>query len=742
MISVKHNKTLLIIFTILYTVIMGILLIWIKELSPETYAHVENVYLEPSGQSISLTGENLDHNFSAILASTSPEEESLVTTKFTWSEVYDIQIKENIAWAANNKKGIVAFNIDNPSSPYIVSSLELPNNPVIWRITINDNYLFTSSTKNGLYIIDISKPETPKLLSWLDLPGTTNQIVTQNNLALVAAGESGLQIVDIKNKNRPKLLSSTFPRQNLDCYFFTVCVKKNLAFISGREINSRQAVTYCIDFSDPKAPVEIGKIHHTGSKTVWDSLIIKDVLYCGTTNGITKINISEGLSSKREKFLHDFSILRLHSTENSLFVASKGQRIHRLDLKNNFNIKTFHIPRRACRCITTKKNFAFIGSGIQGITIVTLKYPDNGSQDILSLKSNLKPDEFLYSHKNNLVIFGHKKVCLAYFHPESNKYKIVREIKFKERIIETAHEKNKVFFSVLNKGIYTIRLNNGEWNIEESFLPINESIKSLKIFNNKLYICVKEKIIIADISSIKPKIINEISIKNTPNLISFRDNYAFISTTNSGHEKHIGIDIYKVSDNTFQPISNIIYPKTINQTNTSNGILFRDNILLDSGSEGLITIDISSIQKPEILDSVEFSKTCETSQIIGDIVYVNHNRGGLSFMDISNPRKIKKLGYLQSNRKSKIVNNKIYSFDSIGNMSCAPAPVALPQKSVGHSSLTLDLPKDIQSGSYDLFFSNEKRYIRIKKALTLTGNKKWILNAINIKKAYAFSETI
>lgn len=312
-------------------------------------------------------------------------------------------------------------------------------------------------------IIDILDPKNPQLLSSLPLPGPTNQVVVKDNFAIIAAGKFGLHIVNIEDKRNPRILSSL----PLEEYIFTVCTKGNLAFLSGGPNNT--GITYCIDLSDPENPHVIKKILHPASK-VWDSLIVQNTLYCGTSSGLTKVNL-DNLEQKPERLTEDIKISRLHANKNNLFIVSRDKKIYQYLLDEKLTFKhLFHSPRRSCRAIAVMDNYAFVASNAQGISILDINNSTDKTTPAISTNSNIEQSNFFYTFNNNIAIFGNKKISIIY--KQKNSYSIVEQIDFYEPINNTiAQYGNKIFFSIDNKGIYTLNLDSGNKDIKENYLP-------------------------------------------------------------------------------------------------------------------------------------------------------------------------------------------------------------------------------------------------------------------------------
>jgi hypothetical protein len=87
---------------------------------------------------------------------------------------------------------ILILNLDDPTQPQIVSSLEMPGEA--FALTLHENYLFVSAGSEGVYALDIREPSQPVLAARIHTAGTAKWVAVENNLVVISDSEAGLAV--------------------------------------------------------------------------------------------------------------------------------------------------------------------------------------------------------------------------------------------------------------------------------------------------------------------------------------------------------------------------------------------------------------------------------------------------------------------------------------------------------------------------------------------------------------------
>ncbi|MDK2811914.1 MAG: hypothetical protein PWQ78_124 [Petrotoga sp.] len=117
---------------------------------------------------------------------------------------YDVFVKDNYAYVANDQNGLVIVDISDPASPKEVGHYDTAG--WAWGVYVKDNYAYVADTDNGIVILDISNPYSPKEVGHYNTAGLARSVYVKENYAYVADDFNGLVIVDISN---PKNLTLT-----------------------------------------------------------------------------------------------------------------------------------------------------------------------------------------------------------------------------------------------------------------------------------------------------------------------------------------------------------------------------------------------------------------------------------------------------------------------------------------------------------------------------------------------------
>lgn len=90
-----------------YCVLCAVLVIWTTKLTPQQSPEIDKLSLRSSMNAIEVSGRNLNQPFNAIIAASTSNEDALIAKRFTWGDVYDIQIHKGIAWVGNHKRELL-----------------------------------------------------------------------------------------------------------------------------------------------------------------------------------------------------------------------------------------------------------------------------------------------------------------------------------------------------------------------------------------------------------------------------------------------------------------------------------------------------------------------------------------------------------------------------------------------------------------------------------------------------------
>ncbi len=242
-----------------------------------------------------------------------------------------IQVVGNYAYIAASQAGVAILDISDPSSPYLISTLDWVQQDVARAVfkEPEDTLLYLADTDDGIPIISVSNIDSLKYVGsyWdrnildiygtvmdsslflcvadqdnglrvleaavagflverglpLQLPGTPRGVFARDHTCFVADAELGLQIVDISNPDSKVIIGAA----DTPGYAYGVFVKDTLAFVAdGHEGLS------IINVADSTNPKRIGVLDLPGLAR---NVIVVDTLAfvaCGS-GGVSMVNVKD-----------------------------------------------------------------------------------------------------------------------------------------------------------------------------------------------------------------------------------------------------------------------------------------------------------------------------------------------------------------------------------------------------------------------------------------------------------------
>ncbi|MBI1195635.1 MAG: hypothetical protein GC138_07305 [Gammaproteobacteria bacterium] len=183
-----------------------------------------------------------------------PASPHLISSVHTPGSPKGIILRGDLAYVADDDHGLEVIDIQDPQQPEIIDRLQtegLGYTPVI----VGDR-LYLASHRGGFQVIDISEPRKPKLLSTTDTEGKAWSIRVRDNIAYIADDDDGLLFFDVSDAGKPRQIGQFSPGGAAE----EVLLDGDKAYVSFFE-----GGLYVLDISDPKAPKQIGHIELPGN---------------------------------------------------------------------------------------------------------------------------------------------------------------------------------------------------------------------------------------------------------------------------------------------------------------------------------------------------------------------------------------------------------------------------------------------------------------------------------------------
>jgi hypothetical protein len=122
-------------------------------------------------------------------------------------DVYEIVIKDSLLYTCQNPGGLVIYNISNPLSPVLISSLS--TSPEISQLELISNYII-GGFWGGLKVINVSNPYLPQEVGFIPLQGSLSDVKTIDKYIYANAFAKGISVFDFSNPNNPQNVGQFF----------------------------------------------------------------------------------------------------------------------------------------------------------------------------------------------------------------------------------------------------------------------------------------------------------------------------------------------------------------------------------------------------------------------------------------------------------------------------------------------------------------------------------------------------
>ncbi len=310
---------------------------------------------------------------------------------------YDVEIKDEICFAAVYDNGLISLNISDPANINILDSISGYLLNYSQKVEVVDDIAFVANGFIGLDIYNISDPLNFQHITNypgdLSSVGVYTDIKIRNKCAFIAKGYKGLEIFNISNLNNIQSIANyTDSYNNSQALEFWGNYLLVADRFDGLEI---------IDISDINNPQKVSQYTDTYNRATKVKVINNLAIISDRTDGIEIINLSNPLNPIEVASYSD-------NYNNSWGCVATSRFLYIADGYDGFQIAQYkeHLfnqyeKRAIAQSLEIDKTIATITNATM---IINGEVPDNTS--IQSLLSNDNGNNWDSVSNNSLHIFG------------------------------------------------------------------------------------------------------------------------------------------------------------------------------------------------------------------------------------------------------------------------------------------------------------------------------------------------
>lgn len=616
-------------------------------------------------------------------------------------------IHANILYVADWFSGIHLYDISKPQHPRLLSSLKTAGSPK--GVVVRDDYAYIADDDHGLLIVDVSDPNQPKTVATLPTPGLAYIPQLQDNLLYLASHHGGFQIIDISNASQPKLLSST----NTTGKAWGIQVRGNLTFIADGESG-----LLVFDSSDPTAPRQIGEFNPGGAAE--DVVIDGDYAFVSFfDNGVFIVDISDPTMPTL--------LSHLSTPGNARGIAHKGEHLYVADWLAGLQIINISDPVQprivgsfdtegAAWGVRLKDEQAYIFDWWGGLAVLDVSHPARptllarylGNDKIQQVSAH---DKFLFaaSGSDGLQIFDiNNPLNPTWF----------TGVNLDSAALGIAIDGDYAFVAQDNQYISIIDISNPFQSELLKQIKLDHRADIIRLGNHQLYVAERgTAITVIDIKQPLAPLIQTTYRVALSDLWS-DGNTLYLTTAQQQLEIIDSRDPAELKrTHSFQLASQL----------SNMPLLLRGDdtrLYLYLPGDGILMVDISQPDKPQITAHIPLNMNLNDFQIEGSTLYVVAEGRYIFKYDISNPLQWQlRSRYYTSSQIDRfdIHNGLLYFAGSTNIIALQPLPAINLTVDATNQKISAVLPKAMPAGGYHLVVTDERN-------ISTT-----LFNAINIK---------
>ncbi len=330
----------------------------------------------------------------------------------TWDDIKGFVIKNNIAYLAVDRQGVILIDISNPRNPTFINSIGVRDRAR--GLDLLDSYLYVADAFSGLTVVDVNDIYSLNYASFLNTPGYAYAVDVEPGRCYVADFEGGLNVIDITQPTTPitintyetngrvqsiyvqenylyvterfnglRIISFDDPSNLVNVSFIetpndaiSVCLNDSLAFVADGQGGGLQI----INIKNKEFPFKIGEFPSASGYAHGVFYKNGNVFLADGYVGLRIIDVTNPTSPVQIGYYDTpgFSY-GVFATDSLALVADGNGGLRILDIKNLNKIQEIGIytPGDYVLDVVARNNYAFLANSYLGLKILDISDPTN-----------------------------------------------------------------------------------------------------------------------------------------------------------------------------------------------------------------------------------------------------------------------------------------------------------------------------------------------------------------------------
>jgi len=316
---------------------------------------------------VSYTDENYGRHV-GVLDVSNPSQPTWVGSAATEGSPIDLQVRDDLLYAATESGGFVTLDISVPTSPAVLGGWTEARGPT--GIAGRDGLGYMTDGFGGLYVLDLSQPVAPQTVAHLLLPGHEDDVRLAGDLAYTVDFSRALNLVDISDPSQPVLRSRILDNVR------SAVVDDGYAYIAAGALGLR-----IYDLANPEQPVFAGQCALAGY--AWDLEVVSGFAYvCTFHEGLQVVDVSNpaqpnlrGVARLEHEYLMSLGLVGTYA-----YVPSNNQHLLVFDVSDPdhpSHVLTYPIGCLGEICATGSRLYVntYDSDFLYGVTVLDVTEP-------------------------------------------------------------------------------------------------------------------------------------------------------------------------------------------------------------------------------------------------------------------------------------------------------------------------------------------------------------------------------